>query len=113
MDIGIHRKARRRKDALRGLDISAVEPKTFSELQPAFDTALGIEISIVILNAMPPFETDIAVAKTRDHHRILDRNGALVVVAVQRPGLHLSLIELAAVQQPMKRMQVMIAGRAD
>src|ERR1700759_185104 len=67
----------------------------------------------MILDAMAPFHPDLAVAEARDHHRILQRNGRLVVVAVQRPRLHLALVELAAVQQAMERMQAVIARGAD
>src|SRR4029077_340493 len=56
---------------------------------------------------------DTAVAEPRDYHRVLDRDGALVIVAVQRPGLHLALVQFAAMQQPVKRMQAVIARFAD
>src|ERR1700735_4723292 len=113
MHIGIHRKARRRQDALGRFHIGAVEPESFGQPQPALDAALGSKIAVVILDSVPPFESDAAVAKARDHDGILDRNGALVIIAVQRPGLHLPLVEFAAVQQPVKRMQTVIARRAD
>src|SRR3954464_13462951 len=67
----------------------------------------------MVLDAVPPFQPDGAVAEARDHHRVLDRNRALVIVAVQRPGLHLSLVQFAAVQQAVKRMQIVIARRTD
>src|SRR5260221_4347885 len=62
---------------------------------------------------MPPLDAGGAVAEPGDHHRVLERDRALVIITVQRPGLHLALIELAAVQQPMERMQVVVARRAD
>src|SRR5262249_27929097 len=83
------------------------------QFQPALDTALMVRVAVVILDAMPPFDSRGAVAETRDHNRVLDRNRALVIVPVQRPGLHLTLVELAAVQKPMERMQAVIACRAD
>src|SRR5262249_40757131 len=51
--------------------------------------------------------------EARDHHGVFDRDRALVIIAVQRPGLHLTLVELAAVQQAVERMQAVIAGGAD
>ena len=98
MHIGIDRKPRRRKDAFGGFHVDAVEPQSFGQLQPALDAAFGAEVAVMILQSVPPFAPDAAVAEARDHHGILDRNGALVIVAVQRPGLHLSLVQLAAVQ---------------
>ena len=74
---------------------------------------LPADVAVMVLDTMPPFQADFTVAKARDHHRILDRDRGLVIVAVQRPGLHLALVELAAVQQPMERMQAVIAGGAD
>src|SRR5262245_23202824 len=67
----------------------------------------------MVLDAMPPFHADGAIAEARDHDRVLQRDRALIVVAVQRPGLHLALVELAAVQQPVEWMQAVIARRAD
>jgi hypothetical protein len=113
MNVGFHRKARRRQNALGGFDIGAVEPQSFGQLQPALDAALSAEIAVVILYPVPPFATYATIAETRDHHGILDRYRALVKVAVQRPGLHLPLVQLAAVQQPVKRVQIVIARGAD
>ena len=113
MHIGFDREARRRKNALGRFHVSRVEPEPFRQLEPALDAAFGADIAVVVLDAMPPFETRGTVAKPRDDHRILDRDRALVIVAVQRPCLNLSLVELAAVQQMMERMQAVIACRAD
>lgn len=49
----------------------------------------------------------------RRHQRVLYRDRALVIVAIKRPGLHLPLVELAAVQQLMEGVQIVIACRAD
>src|SRR3954451_8029666 len=67
----------------------------------------------MVLDAVPPFQPDGAVAEARDHHGVLDGNRALVIIAVQRPCLHLPLVQLAAMQQVMEGMQAVIAGRAD
>jgi len=40
---------------------------------------------------------------------VLARHGGLIAVAVERPGLHLALVEFAAVQQLMEGMLVVIA----
>ena len=70
--------------------------------------------------AMPPSWSPSAVMVEQPHQplaaerrdprsatmqrRVLHRDAALVVVAVQRPGLDLPLVELAGVQQPMERV---------
>jgi len=106
-------KARGGQNAFRRFDVSAVEPKPFRQLQPALDAAFGADIAVVIFNSVPPFQPDAAVAEARDHHGVLDGDRALVIIAVQRPGLYLPLVQLAAVQQPVKRMQIVIARSPD
>ena len=113
MHIGLHREARRRQDAFGRFHVGRVEAEAFGQLEPALDAALGADIAVMVLDAVAPFQPRGAVAEARDHHRVLDRDRALVIVAVQRPGLHLALVELAAVQQLMERMQAVIARRAD
>src|SRR6266481_1091854 len=113
MHIGFHRKARGGEDAFGRFHIGAVEPKSLGQLEPALDAALVAWVAVVILDPVPPFAPDAAVAKARDHDRVLERYRALVIIAVQRPGLHLAFVELAAVQQAMKRMQAVIARGAD
>src|ERR1700733_4936595 len=113
MHVSFNRKTRRRQNAFGGFDVSRIEAQSFGQLQPALDAALGAGIAVMVFDPVPPFHADVAVAKARDHHRILDRDRALVIVAVERPGLHLSLVELAAVQQPVKGMQAVIARLSD
>src|SRR6185503_2943686 len=64
-------------------------------------------------DAVPPFDPCGGVAETGAHHRVLARDRAPVEIAVQRPGLHLPLVELAAMQQPVERMQIVIARCTD
>src|SRR6266540_2312192 len=113
MNVGVDRESRRRKDAFGGFDICAVEAESFGQLQPALNAALRAKIAVVILEPVSPLDPDAAVAEARDDNRVLDRNRALIVVAVERPRLNLSLVQLAAVQEPMKRVQVVITRRAD
>src|SRR6476661_4583787 len=98
MHVSFDRKAGRGQYAFRGFYIGRIEPKPLGQFQPALNTALSADVTVMILDPMPPFETDAAIAKARDHYRIFDRDCALVIIAVQRPGLHLSLVQLAAVQ---------------
>jgi hypothetical protein len=113
MHVGLHRKPRRGQDAFGRFHIGAVEPEPLGQFQPALDTALAADIAVVILDAVPPFDPCGAVAEPGDHHRVLERDRALVEIAVQRPGLHLSLVELSAMQQPVEWMQIVIARGAD
>ena len=67
--------------------------------------------AVVIENAMRPFAAQLAIVDAADEGGVLARHRRLVAVAVERPGLHLRLVELAAVQHVMKGMQVVIALR--
>ena len=70
-------------------------------------------LAVVIDQARAPFAPQRRIVAARDQARILDRDHRLIVVAVERPGLHLALGALAAVQQAVERMQAVIAPRAD
>ncbi len=67
----------------------------------------------MIDEAPAPFAAQRRIVAARDQARVLDRDHRLVVVAIERPGLHLALGALAAVQQAVERMQAVIAPRAD
>ena len=63
----------------------------------------------MIDDALAPGAAKRRISPAREDDRILDRNDALVVVAVQRPGLKLSAAEAAFVHHQVKRMLVVIA----
>src|SRR5690606_24778696 len=44
---------------------------------------------------------------------VLEGDGRLVEIAVERPGLHLALVELAAMQEAVEGVQAVIAGFPD
>ena len=63
--------------------------------------------------AVDPLPPKFAILAARDQRRILSRNCRLIDEAVERPGLHLALAELAVVQQVVERVQIVIALRTD
>src|SRR5262249_13450524 len=77
------------------------------------DAAVALAGAVVVDEARAPLAAQCRVVATRDQGRVLQGDRCLVVVAVQRPGLDLATGTFAAVQQPMKRMQAMVAPRAD
>src|SRR5690606_19339744 len=105
--------AGRRQDALGRLDIGAIEAEAVGQLQPAVDAALAADLAVMVLDAVAPFEARGAVAEARQDDGVLDRDGALIIEAVERPGLNLPLVQLAAVQKLMERMEVVVARGAD
>ncbi len=105
--------ARRGQGALHADHVIAVEPERVGENEPALDAALLRTETVVVVDAMQPFAAELAVVRAAHQGGILARHAGLVTVAVERPGLHLALGELAAVQQLMERVLVVIALGAD
>src|SRR3954469_16764242 len=113
MHIGLDRELRRRKDPLQRCDVFALEPETVGELEPARDAAVAFLLAVMIVQARAPFAAYRAVLAARDQAGVLDRDHRLIIVAIERPGLHLAPGALAAVQQGVERMQAMITPGAD
>src|SRR5262249_31648962 len=51
--------------------------------------------------------------RPRQDGGVLHRDDRLVEIAVQRPGLDLAAVQLAAMQQGMERVQIVVTLRAD
>src|SRR6516165_9615319 len=60
-----------------------------------------------------PLAANFRIRATSNQARIFNRDHRLVVVPVQRPGLNLPLGALSGVKEFVKRVQAMIARRAD
>ena len=63
----------------------------------------------MIEDAFAPDEAKPGIFTARQNCRVLDRNTALIVVAIQRPRLKLAARKLAFMQEQVKRMLVVIA----
>ena len=107
--------ARCGKDSGSRAHLIGAQSGGFGEFQPALDSAFVVRgcVSIVIDDALAPGAAKQRIGSARQDDRVLDRDDALVVVAVQSPGLQLSAAEAAFVHQQMKRMLVVIAFFAD
>ena len=93
--------------------MGAIEADALGELQPARDAAGAGRIAVVIDQPPAPFATQLGGGQARDQRRVLGRDVGLVVVAVERPGLHLRARAAPVVQHPVERMQVVVALGAD
>ena len=113
MHIGLHREARGGQGALLRDDIGAVEAEPVGQDQPALDAARLISQAVVIVDARNPFAAQCAVVGARHQRGVLARHGVLIAIAVERPGLHLPLVHLAAMQHLVKNVFVVIALGAD
>ena len=78
--------------------VLAVEAEAVGQHEPALDAAGVLAKAVVLEHAVDPVAPQLAVEDARDERGILARHGGLVAVAVERPRLHLPLVELAAVQ---------------
>ena len=109
VQVFVDREAGRGKNPLPARTCCGIETGGFGQLYPALDAAFAGGVTIVIDHALAPGAAEDRVRTARQDDRIFDRDDALIVIAVQRPGLQLSAAELAFVHQQMKRMLVMIA----
>src|SRR5262249_33763722 len=81
--------------------------------QPALDAAFLLAEPVMVHDAMDPIAAKLAVVTTAHQRRVLPRHRRLIAVAVESPGLYLALVQLAAMQQLMKRMLVVVTLGAD
>ena len=109
MDIGLDREFRRRQRAFLAHDVVAVEPEAVGQDQPALDAALVLAVAVVVGDAVEPFAAELPVVAAAHEGSVLARDRRLIDVAVQRPRLHLPLVQLAAVQEVVERVQVVVA----
>src|SRR5579863_146151 len=66
-------------------------------------------LAVVIDHPLAPGAAEREIRPARQDDRILDWDDALIVVAVQRPGLQLAASEAAFVHHEMEGMAMMIA----
>src|SRR5262249_790061 len=102
-----------RQHPAQGFDVAADEADALRQHQPPLDAALARRRAVVVDDAVDPFAAEGRILGARHQAGVLERNAALVVEAVEDPGLHLSLVQLAFVQQAVERMLAVIAIVAD
>ena len=85
----------------------------FDEVQPFFDAAGFGAVAVVIEDALAPGEAEGGIFGAREDCGVFNGDAALVVVAVERPGLELAAGEFAFVHQEMEGMFVVVALFAD
>ena len=93
--------------------VIAGKAEPVGENQPALDAARFLAEPVVVVDAVDPFAPQLAIMRAAHEGGVLARHRFLIAIAVERPGLHLPLVQLAAVQQLMERMLVVIALGAD
>ena len=113
IDVGLDGVARGGEDAVAIESLFAREASGFDEPQPLFDAAGFRAVAIVIDDAFAPGQAEGGIFAAREDGGVFDGDAALVVVAIQSPGLELAARELAFVHQQVEWMFVVIALFAD
>ncbi len=113
IDVGLDGVARGGEDAFAADGLIAGEAGGFDEAQPLFDAAGFGAVAVVIEDALAPGEAEGGIFGARENRGVFDGDAALVVVAIERPGLELAAGELAFVHQEMEGVLVVIALFAD
>ena len=111
--IGFDREFRRGQGAAARGHVVAREAERVGQHQPALDAAGFFAEAVVIVDAVNPFAAQFAIVHAAHEGGVLARHRLLIAVAVERPGGDLSLLQLAAVQQLMELVLVVIALGAD
>src|ERR1700732_4338313 len=106
--VGLHRKSSGRQNAIAVQRLLAWQSGGLHQSQPFFNAAGIISVAVVVNHPLAPRQPERWILAARQNGRIFQRYMALVVVAVQRPGLQLPARELALMHQQMKRVLVVI-----
>ena len=70
-------------------------------------------MTVMVGVAMQPFAAQFAIVAAADEGGVLARDRRLIDIAVKRPSPYLALVELTFVKHVVKRVQIVIALRAD
>src|SRR5690348_15926523 len=109
INVGLHRETRGRKDAIASESVLARKAGGFQKFQPFFDPARFRAIAVVVEDALAPGEAKSGVFAACKNSSVFDGDAALIVVAIQCPGLKLAAGQLAFVHEQVKGMFVVIA----
>src|SRR5216684_8319717 len=109
IDVSLHGKARGGKDAFAIQRSFARKASGLHQAQPFFDAARFSAVAVVIKDALAPRQTEGGILGASQNCSVFYGNAALIVVAIERPGLQLAAGELAFMHQEMKWVLVVIA----
>ena len=113
IDIGLNGVARGGENAVTLQRLVARDARGFNQAQPFFYAARPAAVTVVVDDALAPGKTKGGVFAACEDGGIFDGDSALVVVAIEGPGLQLAAGEFAFVHQEMERMFMVIALFAD
>ncbi len=113
IDIGVDREAGCRQQPCGRDHIFAIEAEPVGQPQPARDPTGVLAFTVMVDDASAPFPAQRRCRQPGDQIGVLRRNPGLIVIAIERPGLNLTPIELPVAHQVVKRVAMMVALLAD
>src|SRR5690606_20194722 len=111
--VSLDGKSRSRQGAGHGCYVVTVEAEPIRQDEPPLDPAFLLTAAVMVENAVNPLAAQLAIGRAAHQGGILPRHRGLVAVPVERPCLHLALVELARVKQAVERVLVVVALGAD
>src|SRR5579872_4059549 len=90
IQVGVHRVIHRRQNSALRRDLLPVETGRFGQKNPLFDAAGMGAVAVMIDDTLAPGAAKGGILAPREDRRVLERDDALVVVAIKRPSLKLA-----------------------
>ena len=109
IDVSLHGESSGGKDAVALDGLLAREAGGFDKLEPFFDAAGMRGVAVVVDDAFAPSHAEGGIFAARENGGIFDGDAALIVIAIEGPGLKLAARKFAFVHEQMKGMFVMVA----
>src|SRR5580658_2601918 len=112
MEIGIHGIANAGQNAGARNNLVARKTGGLGELNPLFNAPNSFAIAVMVHDALSPGAPEGWIVALGKYERIFNGNVALVVIAVQRPGLNLSPRQRSRVHPKMEGVAMVVTSFA-
>ena len=87
IDVGLNGVASGGKNSFAAESLISGKASGFDQTQPFFNAAWFCAVAVVVQDAFAPGEAEAGIFAASEDGGVLDGNAALVVVAIERPGL--------------------------
>src|SRR3979490_353182 len=113
VDVRLHGIARGGQDAMAADGFLGRKTRGFNQAKPLLDAPGARAVTIVIDDAFAPSAAEVRIFRSREEGRVFNRDSALVIIAIEGPGLKLAARQLALMHQKMKWVPVVVTLFAD
>src|SRR6266404_4581456 len=93
VNVGLDGETGRGKNGLAAERVFTGQTGSFDKTQPFFNASGPVAVPIMIEDAFSPGEAKVRIFAARQNCRVLDRDAALIVIAIQSPRLKLAARE--------------------